>query len=324
MSNPELPHTLNPSSHPGPSNPFPSPHQPPQNDLRNLRNKVALVTGGGSGIGRATALVLAERGASVVVADINAEAAKEVAADLAARGLEAVSVAADVSDEEQIRRMTATAVTAYGGLDILHNNAALLSPDVLARDRSITEIDGELFARVLRVNVLGYTLSAKHAIPHMLARGGGVIVNTSSAAGIQAELVRPMYGTSKAAILGLTRSIATQYGKQGIRAVGVAPGVVLTPALSDNLTPEQQLGLTRHTLTPRVGTPEDIAYLVAFLASDEAGYITGTTISVDGGFTSHFATYCEELTAAELASVEPRIVPPPAVAEGPLTQPAVR
>ncbi|MGX2992782.1 glucose 1-dehydrogenase [Streptomyces sp. JNUCC 64] len=297
----------------------PSPPGKPSGPSRSpdLRHKVAVVTGGGSGIGRATATVLAERGAAVVVADIDGAAAGAVAAALTARGLAAVPVTADVGDEEQIRRMTDTAVDAFGGLDILHNNAALLSPDVLGRDRQITDIDGELFARVLRVNVLGYTLAAKHAIPHMIARGGGVVVNTSSAAGILAELVRPMYGTSKAAILGLTRSIATQYGKRGVRAVGVAPGVVLTPALARNLTPEQQRELARHTLTPRVGVPEDVACLVAFLVSDEAGYITGTTISVDGGFTAHFATYGDEMAAAE-----PPLDPGPSVPGPPTPDPS--
>ncbi|MFJ6569483.1 SDR family NAD(P)-dependent oxidoreductase [Streptomyces sp. NPDC091292] len=265
--------------------------------MSNLHHKVAVVTGAGSGIGHATARVLAERGAAVVVADINEEAAEKTAAALKGDGLRAVAVTADVSDEQQIRHMTDTAVDTFGGLDILHNNAALLAPDVLGRDQRIIDIDGDLFARVLRVNVLGYTLAAKHAIPHMLARGGGVVVNTSSVAGLQAEIVRPMYGTSKAAILGLTRTIATQYGKQGIRAVGIAPGTILTPALSNNLTPEQQRAMTRHTLTPRMGNPDDIAFLVAFLVSDEAGYITGTTITVDGGFTAHFPTYSEDLAA---------------------------
>ncbi|WP_445398659.1 SDR family NAD(P)-dependent oxidoreductase [Streptomyces sp. LE64] len=305
MTKQNVPHPLNPSSPSGPS---------------NLGHKVAVVTGGGSGIGRATATVLAERGASVVVADVDGAAAADVAVALTARGLSALPVVVDVGEEEQVRAMIATTVAAFGGLDVLHNNAALLSPDVLGRDQRITDIDPELFARVLRVNVLGYMLAAKHAIPHMIVRGGGVVINTGSAAGLLAEFVRPMYGTSKAAILGLTRSIAAQYGKQGVRAVGIAPGPVLTPALVDNLTPEERRALTRHILTPRAGVPEDVAYLVAFLVSDEAGYITGTTISVDGGFTSHLATYGDEADLGEGVAVPP----PPPVAEAGLTQPAGR
>ena len=154
-----------------------------------------------------------------------------------------------------------------------------------------------MFADVLRVNVIGYMVGAKHAVPHMVRRGGGVVINTTSNAGLQAELIRPMYGTSKAAIIGLTRNIATQYGKQGVRSVAVSPGVILTPSVKANVSEEAVARLARHSLTPRVGTPEDVAELVAFLASDEAGFITGITIPVDGGLAAHFPTFAEELDA---------------------------
>jgi NAD(P)-dependent dehydrogenase (short-subunit alcohol dehydrogenase family) len=262
-----------------------------------LQDKVAIVTGSGSGIGKATATVLAERGASVVIADINPTAAKTVAADLQERGLSALAVTVDVSDEDQIVGMIEAAVSEFGGLDLLHNNAALLGPEVISRDLAIVDLDAELFAQVLRVNVTGYLLSAKHAIPHMLERGGGVIINTSSAAGVLAELIRPMYGTSKAAIIGLTRNIATQYGRQGIRSVAIAPGIILTPAVAATVPEEMQSALLRHSLVPRPGRPEDIAYTVAFLMSDEAAFITGITIPVDGGLTVHFPSYAEELDA---------------------------
>jgi NAD(P)-dependent dehydrogenase (short-subunit alcohol dehydrogenase family) len=171
--------------------------------MSTLNGKVAIVTGSGSGIGQATAEVLAERGASVVVAGINAEASEAVAAGIRERGQHAVAVATDVSDEAQIQHLVVTAVSTFGGVDILHNNAALLSADVIARDTQITDIDAALFERVLRVNVIGYTLAAKHVIPQMISRGGAVVINTSSAAGVLGELSRPMYGTSpKAAIIG--------------------------------------------------------------------------------------------------------------------------
>jgi len=262
-----------------------------------LQDKVAIVTGSGSGIGRATATVLAERGASVVIADINPAAAKTVADELQERGLSALAVTVDVSDEGQIVSMVEAAVSEFGGLDLLHNNAALLGPEVISRDLAIVDLDAELFAQVLRVNVTGYLLSAKHAIPHMLERGGGVIINTSSAAGVLAELIRPMYGTSKAAIIGLTRNIATQYGRQGIRSVAIAPGIILTPAVAATVPAKMQSALLRHSLVPRPGQPEDIAYTVAFLMSDEAAFITGITIPVDGGLTVHFPSYAEELDA---------------------------
>lgn len=265
--------------------------------MSNLNGKVAIITGSGSGIGQATAEVLAERGASVVVADINAEAGEAVAAGIRERGQHALAVATDVSDEAQVQHLVDTAVSTFGGVDILHNNAALLSPDVIARDTQITDIDPALFERVLRVNVIGYTLTAKHVIPQMIGRGGGVIINTSSAAGVLGELIRPMYGTSKAAIIGLTRNIATEYGKQGIRSVAIAPGIILTPSVQATVPPEARAAITRHSLTPRAGLPTDIAYAVAFLASDEAGFITGITIPIDGGLTAHFPTYAEELAA---------------------------
>lgn len=261
----------------------------------NFQEKVAIVTGSGSGIGKATATVLAESGASVVIADINGAAADALAYELTERGLSAIAVATDVGREDQIVRMVDAAVNTFGGLDFLHNNAALLSPEVTSRDLAITDTDASLFAQVLNVNVVGYLLGAKHAIPHMLARGGGVIINTSSGAGIQAELVRPMYGTSKAAIIGLTRNIATQYGRQGIRSVAIAPGPILNPAIAAHIPPEMRGIFTRYSLVPRAGKPEDIAHLVAFLMSDEAGYITGITIPVDGGLSVAFPTYADEV-----------------------------
>lgn len=265
--------------------------------MARLDGKIAIVTGGGSGIGQATATLLAERGAAVVIADINGPAAKAVADALQERGLSAVASITDLGDEAQIAEMVQVAVREFGGLDILYNNAALLAPDVMASDMAITDIDADILAKVLRVNVSGSLLGAKHAIPHMLARGGGVIINTSAGTAFLGELVRPMYGTSKAAIIGMTRNIATQYGKQGIRSVAVAPGIILSPAVAATIPAEVQRLVTRQTLLPRAGVPEDMANLVAFLVSDEAAFITGITIPVDGGLTAHFPTYAEELDA---------------------------
>jgi NAD(P)-dependent dehydrogenase (short-subunit alcohol dehydrogenase family) len=155
----------------------------------DLSNKVAVVTGAASGIGPSSATVLAEQGASVVISDINADAAAMAAKQLNERGLSAIGVDADVSDEAQIEAMIAAAVDEFGGLDILHNNAAATQPEVMFNDRAIVDIDAELFMTVLRVNLVGYALGAKHAIPRMLERDGGVIINTGSAGGHAAQFI---------------------------------------------------------------------------------------------------------------------------------------
>jgi NAD(P)-dependent dehydrogenase (short-subunit alcohol dehydrogenase family) len=260
-----------------------------------FEDKVAVVTGAAGGIGTATVRRLAGEGAKVVAADILADRVEEVAASMRAEGLPVVATAVDVEDEARIAEMIGVAVREFGGLDVLHNNAALQVPEIMARDGAVTDIDVALFERVLRVNLLGYVLGAKHAIPHMLKRGGGVIVNTASGTGVQAELARPMYGTSKAAIIGFTRNVATQFGKQGIRCVAIAPGLIETSSLRANMPDEMLARFRQHFLTPYLGSPEDIASAVAYLASDEARFITGITLSVDGGFSVHTPSYVDEL-----------------------------
>ena len=265
--------------------------------MAELDGKVAIVTGAASGLGKATAEVLAADGAAVLVADINRDNAESVARDLVARGHHAAGFAVDVAQEDQVRDMVAAAVETFGRLDIMHNNAALTSVDVIGRDVGWTEFDPSLFERVLRVNLVGYALGAKHAIPQMISQGGGVVINTSSTDAVLSALVRPMYGASKSAVNSLTRSIATQYGRQGIRAVGVSPGVIITEGARESVPPGILAALSKHNLTAREGRPEDIANLVSFLASDKAGFITGITIQVDGGLTAHFPTYADDLAA---------------------------
>jgi NAD(P)-dependent dehydrogenase (short-subunit alcohol dehydrogenase family) len=265
--------------------------------MTELTGKVAIVTGAASGLGKATAEVLAADGAAIVVADINRHNAEIVANDLVARGYRAVGFGVDVAVEDQVRDMVTAAVEAFGRLDILHNNAAFTSVDVIGRDLGWAEFDPALFERVLRVNLVGYALGAKYAIPQMISQGGGVVINTSSTDAILSALVRVMYGASKGAINALTRSIATQYGRQGIRCVGVSPGVIITEGARESVPADVLATLNKHNLSAREGLPEDIAHLVSFLASDKAGFITGVTIQVDGGLTAHFPTYADELAA---------------------------
>jgi len=256
-----------------------------------LAGRVAIVTGAASGIGRATAFALAREGANVVVADLNAEGAKRVAGEIEAAGGSAIGQATDVSSEPSIVAMVAAAVERFGGLDILHNNAAASDPATIGADGELADLDLAVWERTLAVNLRGPMLGCKYAIPRMLARGGGAIVNTSSASGLTGDLARVAYGVSKAGVDSLTRYVATQYGKRGIRCNSIAPGVIATPALEANIPPEMIAIYEQSHLTPRLGSPEDIANAVVFLVSDAAGFITGQTLSVDGGLLAHHPTY---------------------------------
>ena len=255
-----------------------------------LKGRVGIVTGGASGIGRATALALAEAGAAVLVADLNREGAGEVVEAIRSADGEAAGHLVDVGEEDSIVEMVAAAVRRFGGLDILHNNAAASGADLLGRDLDIVDLEVEVWDRTLQVNLRGPMLGCKHAIPRMLERGGGSIIQTSSASGLRGDLVRAAYGASKAGLDSLTRYVATQYGKQQIRCNAIAPGPISTPAVEVNVPAEQLGAYLNSTSTPRLGRPEDIAAAVVFLASDEAAMITGQIISVDGGMLAQFPT----------------------------------
>jgi NAD(P)-dependent dehydrogenase (short-subunit alcohol dehydrogenase family) len=251
----------------------------------NLAGKVAIVTGAAGGIGAACASELAARGAAVVVADVNGQGAKAHAEAIAASGGRAVGLIVDVADEEAIRGMVDAAISTYGGLDILHNNAAATGGSL--QDDDLVTMDVDVWDRTMAVNLRGAFLGCKHAIPHMIERGGGVIINTSSGAGTLAEPLRIAYGASKAALNSLTRGVAVRYGKQGIRCVAVAPGITMAPEAQQFIGDSQWFRMmSRHHASSRLGTPRDIAKLVAFLASDDAGFITGSVHAIDGGITA--------------------------------------
>ena len=256
-----------------------------------LDGKVAIVTGSGSGIGRATASRMTAEGARVVVADINLDGAKETVAAIENAGGEAVAQWVDIGEEDAIEAMVRAAVETFGRLDCIHNNAANVT--VVPRDLDVAGMDVEVWDATMRVNLRGAMLGCKHALPQMVEQGGGAIVNTSSMAGQFGDLNRVAYGVSKAGIDSLTRYVATQYGKQGVRCNAIAPGVVDTPALAANVPPEQVEMFLRSAVTPTLGKPDDIAGVVAFLASDAARFITGQVISVDGGMAMHTPLYGE-------------------------------
>ncbi len=170
-------------------------------------------------------------------------------------------------------------------LDILFNNAAVTDIRIQGQDTTATEIPLDVWDRTMNVNLRGVLIGCRFAIPHMLAAGGGSIINTASDSGLAGDIARLAYGTSKGAVITLTKYIAVQYGRQGIRCNAIAPGVIMTEQMKK--LPVLAAAIQRHVVTPRLGIPEDIAALAAFLAADESGYITGQTIQCDGGHLAH-------------------------------------
>jgi NAD(P)-dependent dehydrogenase (short-subunit alcohol dehydrogenase family) len=251
-----------------------------------VQGRLALVTGAAGGIGAACARALAREGAAVALADVDLAAAQREADAIVADGGRAVAIVVDLADEASVIAMVDAAVERLGGLDILHNNAAdtRLSG---TRDMPVERVDTQVWDAILRVNLRGTMIASRAAIPHLRRRGGS-IVNTSSGAALAGGLSHSAYSASKAALHSLTQSIATQHGKEGIRCNAIAPGLIVTPATRDTYA-GSELGavMLRHHLTPRLGRPEDIAAAVVFLASDEAAFITGQVICVDGGLLAH-------------------------------------
>lgn len=260
--------------------------------MGRLDGKVILINGAGSGIGQACAEEYAREGAKVVVAS-QSKSSEKVAQGIVDAGGDARPYSADISDEAAVRDMVDFAIDAYGGIDVLHNNAAMTGNDIVMRDTDVASMDADLWDRTMAVNLRGPMLCAKHTIPHMLKQGGGSIITTGSTKALQGDIGQTAYGASKAAVHNLTYNIAAQYGKQGIRANVLMVGLVLSGALEENFPePVRQLML-RHKLTPFIGTPEDCAKAAVFLASDESRYTTGQDLHVDGGYSNHAPSLAE-------------------------------
>jgi dihydroanticapsin dehydrogenase len=250
--------------------------------LGRLEGKACVVTGAGSGIGRATAHKLAAEGGRVVCVDIAADAVDQTASEI---GDAAVAVAADVSLRADCDAFVQRCVGEFGSVDVLVNNAGVNIPGVFH------EVPDDVIERTLGVNVKGQIYACQAAIPHMLAKGGGSIVNVSSVNGVVAEPYLAIYATSKGAVVMLSRGIALDYAKQGIRCNAVLPGWVDTPinyAHADMLGGLQHVYDTIDSFQPigRPGEPSEIANVIAFLASDEASFVTGSVMLADGGMTA--------------------------------------
>jgi NAD(P)-dependent dehydrogenase (short-subunit alcohol dehydrogenase family) len=250
-----------------------------------LKDRVALVTGGASGIGAATCRLFADEGAVVVVADRDLQAAEQLAANLGAAGHRAEAVAVDVRRSAEVKGMIDGAVARHGRLDVLVNNAGY------GFAATVVDTDEDAWEDLMAVNVRGVFLGCKHAIPVMAARGGGVIVNTASVASFVGLYERACYCASKGAVAALTRAVALDHVDQNIRVNAVAPGTIATPyfdeiyARSGDAAAYKRQLEARHPMN-RLGTPEEIAKAILYLASDDSSYCTGSILLADGGLTA--------------------------------------
>jgi meso-butanediol dehydrogenase / (S,S)-butanediol dehydrogenase / diacetyl reductase len=248
--------------------------------------KVGVVTGAGSGIGRATAIGFAQRGGAVVIAEFNEETANQVAAEINAAGGKAVALRTDVSRTADIQAALDLACSKFGRLDFLHNNAFAMPPKW--RPSRVGEIRDEAWEHTLNVGLTACFRGMRAAAPIMSKQKSGAIVNTASISGIQADYGVAAYNTIKAGLINLTRAFALEYGPAGIRANCVCPGVINTPLLGGaGDDPEMRKRIESRIPLRRLGRPEDIANVVLFLASDLAAFVTGSAYVADGGQTAH-------------------------------------
>jgi NAD(P)-dependent dehydrogenase (short-subunit alcohol dehydrogenase family) len=250
--------------------------------MGKLDEKVALITGAGSGIGRAAALLFSKEGAKVGVADYNPAGGQETVRIIKEAGGEAIFAKADVSKSAEVQRMIKDVVDAYGRIDILYNNAGILRYCPTA---DITEEEWDL---VVDTNLKGTFLCSKYAIPVMIKHGGGVIITTTSTSGLSSVAYSAHYGASKAGVINLTKTIAMDYGAQKIRANCICPGGIITPMTEAGIKsdPDVTEGQLRTLLVGRFGQAEDVAKVALFLACDDSSFVTGSTVVVDGGRTT--------------------------------------
>lgn len=245
-----------------------------------LKGKVALVTGGASGIGRATAELFAREGASVAIADYSADG-RDTAQTIAGFGGDAIFAATDVSDSTQVNRMVGLVLTTYGRIDVLFNGAGVLTYG------TVLDTDEQAWCRVLSINLTGTYLCCRAVLPHMIRQGTGSIINVASTVGAHDACANAVaYVTSKGGVTMFTKAMAIDHAKQGIRVNALVPGATDTPMIRKALSPEALQALAASHPIGRLGRPEELAKAVLFLASDDASFVTGTAMYVDGGQTA--------------------------------------
>jgi 3-oxoacyl-[acyl-carrier protein] reductase len=246
--------------------------------MNRLEGRIALITGAASGIGRAQALLFAREGAAVVAADLNGDGAEQVVSDVQAAGGTGLAVKMDVSDEQSVRAAVETAAARFGRIDILSNTAGTFD-----HYRQTLDTPRELWDKVVAVNLTSLYLVTNAVLPIMLAHGGGRVVSIASGAGFMGGGGGAAYTSTKHAVIGYTRQLAAGYGKQGIRANAIAPGLIDTPMVADVSHTEETTAWLANQPGGRLGRPEDIANAALFLVSDESDYIHAVTLPVDGG-----------------------------------------
>jgi NAD(P)-dependent dehydrogenase (short-subunit alcohol dehydrogenase family) len=251
--------------------------------MSRLAGQIILVAGGARGIGAGCARRLAAEGAQVVIGDADLAGARATEGLINDSGGSAVAVHYEQGAEESIEELVASAVTSFGGLTGLVANAADFRPEIVRQDTEVMGMKAAIWEGILRINLTGYALLIREALPHLLSAGGGGIVCTSSAGAKLGGPDHVAYAASKAGVGALVRHVATHYGKRGVRANAIAPGVVRTPALEQNMSTRSQEAFLRRQISPRLGEVEDIAAAAALLLSDEGSWITGQVIGVDGG-----------------------------------------
>lgn len=252
---------------------------------RMLDGKIAFITGGGGGIGRATSLTMAREGATIAVADTDAALAEETAAAVRAAGAKAIVVTGDVTDEAQVKAMVDSVVAQLGRIDVAYNNAGISHAYAGVSGLKTHEIPLAVAEKVLDINVIGVWLCMKYEIIQMLAQGGGAIVNTASIAGLVGLQTSSLYVASKHGVVGLTKTAALEYAENNIRVNAVCPGFIETRMTQDTMS-RRGNEIMQQVPFHRMGQPREIAEMVTWLASERASFVSGVAYAVDGGFTA--------------------------------------